>query len=318
MIPGSQFSHLRSRFAREEWNVGVLSQPVEDVVRGGIRTPIRWWRSCGAWEMLADPSCLIDSNGTRLIFAERLDYRTGRGEIWAARVPATKDLAEVRLEPWMRSRCHLSYPRPVIGPMGCLFFTAETAETGALHLWRRVGNSLVHVGPIIREPILDPTLYHDGTTWWLFCTSRRSGPNEKLLLFYADRLEGPWTAHPRNPVKIDPGSSRPAGPLIWVDGRLIRPAQDCSYTYGGELILNQVTRLDKDGYGEAVVRRLKPGAVYPDGLHTLCPAGDVTLIDGKRWSFRKADVLRKVIVSLFRRTRPLFRPGVPLQIMFPT
>ena len=176
----------------------------------------------------------------------------------------------------------------------------------------------MHVGPIIREPILDPTLYHDGTTWWLFCTSRRSGPNERLLLFYADRLEGPWTAHPRNPVKIDPGSSRPAGPLIWVDGRLIRPAQDCSYTYGGELILNQVTRLDKDGYGEAVVRRLKPGAVYPDGLHTLCPAGDVTLIDGKRWSFRKADVLRKVIVSLFRRTRPLLKPGVPLQIMFPT
>lgn len=51
MIPGSQFAHLRLRFAREDWNVGVLSQPVEDFVQGGIRTPIRWRRTRSAWEM---------------------------------------------------------------------------------------------------------------------------------------------------------------------------------------------------------------------------------------------------------------------------
>jgi hypothetical protein len=313
-----RLARLGQRFSREDWNLGVIPQSVEDIVRHGITRPIHWWPDCKPYEMFADPSCVIDSDGTYILFAEHLDYRIGRGEIWAARVPATMDLTRTTLQPWMRSSSHLSYPRPVMGPMDRLFFMAEAWETGALHLWQREDDNLKHVGAIIEEPLLDPTPWHDGTTWWLFCTFRHSGPNDRLQLFYADRLEGPWTAHPRNPVKTNRGSSRPAGPLIWVDGEMIRPAQDCTETYGGGIQLNQITRLDKDGFEEVVVRRLRPAPKYPDGLHTLCPAADMTLIDGKRWSFSGRDIPHKVLVSVAGRVRPRSKHTLPQQVALPT
>jgi hypothetical protein len=68
--------------------------------------------------------------------------------------------------------------------------------------------------------------------------------------------------------------------------QLIRPAQDCSQTYGGAVVLNAVLRLDSEGYEEEPVRRLgpQPGS-YPWGIHTFCPAGNMTLVDGKTWRF---------------------------------
>jgi hypothetical protein len=53
-----------------------------------------------------------------------------------------------------------------------------------------------------------------------------------------------------NPVKSDCASARSAGPLLLAGENIIRPAQDRSQTYGGALVLNMVTRLDRSGFGE--------------------------------------------------------------------
>nr|WP_294550791.1 hypothetical protein [uncultured Rhodopila sp.] len=317
VIAAPRFSALTSRFRREEWNIGVVPQTIGDIVRHGITKPIEWWPDRGPWRMLADPSILVDPDGRRILFAEHLDHRIGRGEIWGARLAAGETLSKAVLRPWMRSSAHLSYPQPVFDTNGCMYFMAETWQAGALHLWRRMDDSLAHVGPIIPEPLLDPTPWHDGTTWWLFCTSRFVGSNQQLRLYYADRLEGPWTAHPRNPVKSDPASSRPAGPIVRVDGDLIRPAQDCSETYGGGIVLNRIMRLDRDCFEEAPIRRLQADTVYPHGLHTLCSAGDLTLVDGKRLSFRSWDIPRKIFVAGADWMRPMLKPSLPARLPLP-
>ena len=81
----------------------------------------------------------------------------------------------------------------------------------------------------------------------------------------------------------------------------MRPAQDCSRTYGGAITFNRIVRLTPTAFEEEVVGRLAPEAdgPYPDGLHTISSAGGVTIIDGKvlrfvltgawaKWRYRRA------------------------------
>jgi hypothetical protein len=156
---------------------------------------------------------------------------------------------------------------------------------------------------------------NDKDFWWLFCTFRDDASNARLYLFYTEDLEGPRMAHPGNPVKDDVTSSRPAGSLFWADGQLIRPAQDCSQTYGGAVTLNMVTRLDRDGFSETPLRVLQPRAEkYPHGLHTLCPAGDVTIVDGKRWAVQPLDIPRRLLVGVRGKLRQRTPARLPIAL----
>ncbi len=308
---------LHRKFWREEWNVGVIAQSAEEIFRNGITQPVRWLPQRSPWEMLADPSVVTTPNGNRFLLTERMNHWSGRGEIWSAPILASADFAKLELAPWIHASCHLSYPFPFHDDGGSLWFMMESWESGALHLWREEEGALRHIGPVIEAPVLDATPWYDGSEWWLFCTFRNDGSNERLQLFYSSHPAGPWVAHPANPIKQDRASSRPAGPLFWADGKLVRPAQDCSKTYGGAIVLNEVVRLDHEGFQEVEVRRLAPDVAYPDGLHTLCPAGDQTIVDGKRWAFQVLDVPCKLASALQGRVRPLGRAGLPGRAFLP-
>jgi hypothetical protein len=70
-----------------------------------------------------------------------------------------------------------------------------------------------------------------------------------------------------------------------MNGELYRPAQDCSKTYGGRVVLNRILRLTPTDFSEAPERFVEPtpGSLYGKALHTLSGAGPRTVIDGKRW-----------------------------------
>jgi hypothetical protein len=93
----------------------------------------------------------------------------------------------------------------------------------------------------------------------------------------------------------------------------MRPAQDCTKTYGGAVVVNRIVTLSETQYEEVPVRRIEPIAPYRQGLHTLCPAGPYTLIDGKRWRFHPLDPLRKLLSGrrTERRRRRLRRRKPP-------
>jgi hypothetical protein len=131
---------------------------------------------------------------------------------------------------------------------------------------------------------VDPTLVFFNGFWWLFFTSRIYS-NTHLYLFFSENFDGEFKAHPQNPVKIDIRSARPAGTPFVHQGHLYRPAQDCSKTYGGRVVVNKVNVITTDQFSEEVVHAVEPDETgyYRDGLHTISGVGDITLIDGKRY-----------------------------------
>ena len=146
--------------------------------------------------------------------------------------------------------------------------------------------------------------------WWLFC----SEGSLKLMAYHAQAPDGPWRPHWLNPLKIDVTSSRPAGPLFERDGMLLRPAQDCSGTYGAAVVLHRIVELTPDRFEEVRLGRIgrEIDGPYPHGFQTLNALGERCMVDGKRTVFDPTWILRgrahgrKVRA---RRARP--RPSRP-------
>ena len=309
--PGFRLREIARRALLDEvWNIGVIDQPVDDIARHGIVAPVRWLPDPPPGTMLADPSCRLHPDGGATLYAEYLELAGRRlGEIFSAELAPAADPATARFTRMLKLPHHMSYPFPLTGEAGQALLTAETWQGGGALLW----DGTRQVGTIMPgRQVVDPTLWRDGDRWWLFCTFQDGEPNGALHLYHAPAMTGPWTAHPANPVQTGRGRSRPAGPLFRMGDVLVRPAQDCSATYGGAIVLHAVTRLDPDGYAESPPRRLEPAAGrYGDGLHTICAAGQRTLVDGKRWAVTPSQLPQKVLRvarhlgrSAARRARP--------------
>jgi hypothetical protein len=135
------------------------------------------------------------------------------------------------------------------------------------------------------------------------CTRYDQGPFDRLYIWHAPDLLGPWEPHAANPVKVDLGSARPAGTPFAYRGDLYRPAQDCSRTYGGRVVINRILRLTPTDFQEELIAYVEPitDSPYVAGLHTLSSFGDLTLIDGKRFTFSRGECGRAA-----RRERALW------------
>ena len=98
-------------------------------------------------------------------------------------------------------------------------------------------------------------------------------------------MDGEWQPHKNNPVRIFPKSTRPAGGIININGKLIRPAQNCTKTYGGGIFFYEILKLTKSDYKEKYIGEILPNQLseYPDGLHHIIAHNNITIIDGKRW-----------------------------------
>ena len=303
-MPGYSVGERARRLACDEiWNIGVLDQPIDDIARRGVACVPEWLPPPPPGTMLADPSCIAKAGGGFTLYAEQLDYHGNRrGEIWSADVACEADLATARFAPLIASPHHMSYPFPLPDADGGVLLTAETWGAGSALLWK-VDGPVVELGAVMAgRQVVDPTLWRDDERWWLFCTFQDDSPNGALHLFEAADIRGPWRPHPGNPVQTGLARSRPAGGLFRMDGILVRPAQDCSASYGGAVVLQAVTCLDSERYEERPLRRIEPlPGAYRSGLHTICAAGRRTLIDGKRWRFDPLGLPSKLRQTLRRR-----------------
>jgi len=299
--------HLRSLFKHQQWTVGVIQVPVTELLeRAAEGKPDLQpkWLPEHRHRFLADPMA-CEREGALALLAEEFDWRSGLGHI--ARIELGNG-SDFRTAEVIRNEHHLSYPY-LIEDAGELYCIPECAESARVTLFQRdsVAARWTEKKVILDDVAgVDPTLFKYDGRWWLFCTSAGAEANEVLYAWHARELLGEWQAHTSNPIKIDIQSARPAGPPFQHGSHLIRPAQDCSKRYGGSLVFNRILKLTPDEFVEEPIARLEPNSrgPYPAGLHTICRAGGMTVIDGARYTFRPAEMRRALArkLKLGRRT----------------
>lgn len=258
--------------------------PIEEVIRRRELPEPLWLRGQPEGRFYADPFPLR-RDGERLhILVEEYLYAQRRGRI--SEIEVSLDGRILAAHERITLPVHASYPfllRRDDGPR-CI---PEAFESGrvAAYRWADGADAWTPEAELLAEPLVDSTLVeHDGR-WWLFGTRARD--EASLYLYLAEDWRGPWRPHPRNPVKVDSASARPAGALVRVDGELYRPSQDCSTYYGAALTINRVLELSPGAFREETFCRFAPRAdgAWPDGLHTINGLDGITVVDGLRFEY---------------------------------
>lgn len=281
--------HFRDMFLTEKWNIGIIPVSIQKLVQPGThKIPEPEWLKISDKKSVyhADSFGFLDKDTFHLI-CEEYDYKNTKGILTSFQVDRQSKLI-LNKTIAIEKDYHLAFP---------FLFEFENKHYCIPENTRGGNVDLYHyetsTGKLVFDQILvknlhavDPSLfYHDGY-WWLFFTDLVS-TNERLHIWFSTSLRGPYIAHANNPVKVDIRSSRSAGNLFILNGKLFRPSQDCSTRSGRRIIINQVQKLTPTEFVEEEYTILEPapGSEFPDGMHTLSVAGDTVIVDGKSERF---------------------------------
>ena len=232
----------------------------------------------------ADPF-MVDEGEKSYLFYEELDYKTLKGYLLVSEYDETKK-AFGNPHEILRKPYHLSYPN-IFKHEGKYYMIPETHENETVDLyeaekfplkWKKVRTMLSGLKAV------DATLYQKDGLWWMFVNiAAKEGfsLNDELYIYYCkDFRTDDWTPHKMNPVVCDVTSARPAGHLLEKEGKLFRPAQDCSGVYGRGMVINEILELSETTYKERVVQHIR--ADFADDLvavHTFNHSRRFSVID---------------------------------------
>ena len=229
----------------------------------------------------ADPF-VIERAGRTFLFVEEFPYALARGVVSVAELGADGRFGmprQVLVEPH-----HLSYPQ-VFELGGDVWMIPESSSARQVVLYRAESfpdRWVRHATLIANREISDATLLERDGRFWLFGTERHSqgNPSDTMVVFSADRLDGPWLPHPMNPVLIDRSAARPGGAFVRQGERLYLPVQDGTRVYGGGLGLAELVELTQHAVRFGPPRPVRPGKAWSRlGIHTLNRGGGIEVID---------------------------------------
>lgn len=276
----------RSFFFTDYWNIGVVKAPISAFLEEE-KPEVDWYPLRSRNRFLADPFCLVDKTDKhRLhIFYETYPFREARGKLDYVLYYHTFG-PEQKL---IKEAFHLSYPYP-IKHNDDYYLVPEAYESNSVFMYKAVDFPLSwEKSHVLMDGFagIDNTIIKHEDSYWMFTTDRRDGFRHNLKLFYAEDLFSEWVPHPKNPVKTDIRSARPAGTPFFYKGNWYRPSMDYAEKIEGRIFINKLLKLSKTEYEEIPVRVIDPYTDTPfsDKIHTLCDAGEYTIVDGGKEAF---------------------------------
>lgn len=294
----------RKLFYFDEWLIGIAEIPMSLINQKQIidNYQVLWLENPSKLKFRADPFLIKINSQSYIIFEEYCQIKK-RGIIAIAELRNQKLINQKTL---IDDHKHLSYPF-IFQEAENIFIICESYKSKKTYLYQL--DSQVLEVKIVREIFanfgaIDPTILRFDNKYWLFY-SKSNNPNRDLYLGFTNSLSNQFIQHPQSPIKICQKSSRSAGPIAKIDGKLYRPSQNCENFYGENITINKINLLDEKVFIEEFCSTILPSKKYPKitGIHTISFTDNGAIIDGFRQSF----LLYKPFVSLFRNLRRLFK-----------
>jgi hypothetical protein len=231
----------------------------------------------------ADPFIIKKDNRTFIFFEEYI-YSKGKGDISVLEIDSenrSSTAVTVLDKPY-----HLSYPFLYIWENE-IYMIPETSGNRTIELYKAV--EFPYKWELVKVLIddinaVDATIIHYNNKFWMFANVFIEGSSslDELHIFFSDHLLGEWKPHQMNPVVSNASSARPAGNIFLKEGKLIRPSQDCSFSYGYSVKFNEIVELTEEAYNEQLLSEMKPNWLKNNkGTHTYNFNEDYEIIDGK-------------------------------------
>ena len=268
----------RRIFCRERWELlfDLSPQPSRDIYAFRKMSPPRdrFW---------ADPH-VVNKGPNYYIFVEEYLYRRRKGHISVIEMDREGNYKQAI--PVLQENCHFSFPF-VFEWMGHYYMIPESSERKTIDLYEclEFPYRWQHKLTLMKDvKAVDTTVVFVEGTWWLFTAiaeQEAAAPQVELFLFFSKELfTNQWSPHPMNPIVSDVRRARGAGRIFQRDGKLIRPSQDCSITYGYGFDLNEIVALSESTYHERTVTSVRPDSRKRIlATHTYANQGDLTVVD---------------------------------------
>ncbi len=291
------FSYIKgqiNRFFIEDWLVGVSKGELENITVKGIKNP-RWLFSKVKGVFLADPFAIVKKNGLD-VYVEKFDLQKNLGEIVKYSFNEEDGFSDESLALTLDS--HLSYPF-LIEYNGMKYCIPESKDASNVCIYQISESDGRLVNPLLlldNVQLSDATVFQYKNKWWMFALEG----DASLVCYYAHSLFGPWIVHNNNPLKIDPSSSRPAGPVFMENGTLIRPSQDCSKEYGWRVCFNQIDVLSENSFQEKNCGYLEADKSWDfnHGIHSISQVNGYLIFDAKKKKFDAKENLKRLYKKL--------------------
>ncbi len=232
----------------------------------------------------ADPHP-IKKNNLYYVFFEELIYKNNKAHISVITIDEKGNYSKPEIV--LKKDYHLSYPF-IIEDNGEIYMIPETLENKTIQLYKCIEFPLRwKLETVLMADVegVDSTIHKKDGKYWLFVNIKENqgaSTYDELFLFSSDKLNSKeWKPHPQNPIVSDVRKARPAGKIFEYQGKLYRPAQNCSKHYGYGMQICQITELNTESYKEENVQSIFPN--WDKNLlstHTLNSVSKLTIIDG--------------------------------------
>ena len=288
--------HFNDLFKAEKWTIAYSPQTYSSLIKTGLKDYQILPLECKQKEeYFADPSGFYYNKKYHII-AEYYSYKNKKASLVHFSYPSLFEGCENKIE--ISNNSHLSFPY-IFFYQGKVFMMPESSNANSVWLYEYDGKQFVQKHCIINEPLVDAVLFHYNSKWWIMATRKDSLTNVNLFIYHSKDLLGEYTPHINNPVKSDIRSTRSAGTPFIINNILYRPAQNCSKTYGGSIVINRINTLSEDKFVEENIAEIfSPDKSFNKGIHTLNPFEENLIFDMKKYVFSFNNFKNKLALKL--------------------
>lgn len=261
----------------QNWNIGFCEQTPEELIRDKKLSKVRWLKHPYRDRWFADPFIYKVTEHEITVFVEECMISYTPKGIICELVIDRKTMRLKERHVVLELDTHLSYPA-IVEKDGVTYVYPENGASGSLKMYRYDADKHLLVEPkcILNEAVADSTILERDGKYYLIATQTEK-PLEDAHLYQYDDLFGPFCKVTDYPVQKSRASSRPAGNWLEVGGKIYRPAQDCSFRYGGGISMMEVEALVP--FDEKREFTIEPNWYkYNLGIHTINFSKDKSMI----------------------------------------
>lgn len=290
----------------EEWIIAYRIRKegqtlIEDQVSPFNLIPNTWRYWC------ADPQ-MLEYHGQTYVFAELYDRILRRGVIGYCQ------LGERGCTHWrvvLKMPWHLSYPY-LVKYNDSVYMIPESYAGKEISVYKAVcfPDRWEKVHTFCSDCVaVDSTVFCMCDNWWMQ-TLRIEEGHSRLELYRINEKHGNLEAC--RILEGDPDNIRSAGPLFMHNNRLIRPAQDCTESYGYALNFYEITDFSTSTYEEKLIAKIFPASICselregPHGIHTYGVNSKYEIIDLKQYTTDLLAYIMRPAWFLWRRLKKVF------------
>lgn len=285
------------RLLRSRWELGLVQGGLDGVF-SDPPLKVDWVINPFRDRWFADPFILDITDDCVYVLAEECEFKTQKGRI----AKLTINRQTFRIDDFtilLDLPTHLSFPN-ILRKDGHVYVYPESCRSGKLNLYEYdfQRDKLVYVQTICDDSVWDSSIVNIIGTPQLFTANK----NDYSLDIYDWDAAINRFVYSKSIFSQD-RSSRMAGQLFEYQGKMYMPSQYCENTYGGSVIIKEVSIVENEYSFKEVKRLESPHPTRKARLHTLNVYKGFSIIDVGGYDFPRFAKMMKRISGFLKKFR---------------